>query len=256
MNQKSFKIILVLVVCCAMYGLLFYFLSGANKATEGYILVSELGGLHCKAKICTSAKTEEIPKEKTYKVYQQNKLLGSYLGEYEGKWNFYDKNKWVSIYGDFLGVSDGLNAHIKEFKMEEFTNQDLIAIKDILSKKGIASYERLLASEAVVLDLNNDGKEDRILSVTNQNTEVKENKYFTLLLFIVNGKKIEVYFETSSQKDLPIYNVFSILSLDEEENPRIIINKGYFDQMGSPSILMLQVNGKNIKELVSTSANS
>jgi len=60
-----------------------------------------------------------------YKVYQQNKLLGSYLGEYEGKWNFYDKNKWVSIYGDFLGVSDGLNAHIKEFKMEN--NPEVLA---------------------------------------------------------------------------------------------------------------------------------
>jgi len=255
-KKKNIILISALVVFCILYAILFYFLSGSDKASEGYIVVSELGGYYCRAKSCSYKSIDDMDLENRFlTVYQQNKSIGTFSLQYVNRWNFFQNNSWKNLYGDFLGIENSLNAKVLDFHYETMNSSDYSNLNQLLKSHDISGYRTLDTDQVIVVDLDGNGKEDKIYTLSNQTEEANETIYFSTLFVSLNGKVKEVYFEKSEKEyQNPYYNVFSIFSLDEEKNLRFLINKGYYDQIGEPSILMLQLDGKNIKEVVSDSA--
>lgn len=256
MKKKNIIFISVLVICFACYVVLFYFISGSNHATEGYLIVSELGGYYCKAKSCSYKSIDEMDLlERNIRIYQQNQLQGTYQLKYINRFNFFQNGLWKNLYGDFFGVDESLDANIFNYHYESMNSNDERVIKEVLLNQQISSYKKLDTDQVLVMDLDENGVEDRILTFSNQTLDENDDIYFSSLLILLNGKVQTIYFEKSSEKyQVPYYNVFSIFSLNKEKKPRLIINKGYYDQTGDPSIMMLQLDGKKVKEIVSDSA--
>lgn len=255
-KKKNIILISGLILFCLLYIILFYFLSGSSHATEGYLVVSDLGGYYCRAKSCSYKTVEEMDLEnRLIHVYQQNKDLGTYYLQYANRWNFFQNNSWKNLYGDFFGVDDSLNGEVLEYRYETMNSYDLSNLNEVLLQHQISLYHHLNTDRVLILDLDQNGVEDRIYALSNQTEEENETIYFSTLFVELNGTIQEVYFHKSEESyQNPYYTVFSIFRLDEEKQTRIILNKGFYDQTGEPSILMLQLDGKKMKEVVSDSA--
>lgn len=254
MNQKNIKIIGIILLSFTLYAVLFFVLNFNQKNKEGYIIVANLGGYYCKEQICEYKNASNIIIEQEYmKIYQQNKFLDKYRMEYNDKWNFFQNEGWAPIYGDFLGISESLEAEVLELDYEPFSVEDRKILREVLISKGITEYNKLIEESVAVVDLDGNGVKDRIISTSNQNGEMPEEKYFSVLVVILNGKKEEVYLETSNEMNLRMSNVFAVLKLEEKDSTRIITNNGYYDQGGSPSISMYQIKNKEIKEVAQKS---
>jgi hypothetical protein len=255
--QKNIKIIIALVVCCLIYMLLIFFIKG-NTTDGGYLINSELGGFYCQNGICEWQSSEDIVTDnKYYALYQENELVDTYTASYETSWNFYKNKEWQGVYGDFIAVDNSLDYEVLDYRLEKFTEEDIANIKKTIAKYGITSYEDLNKSRALVLDLDENGEEDRIIAVSNQTEEETSSHYFSLLIINLNGKLKEIYVETEENATsfhLPYYSVASVLKIDNKV--KMIVNKGYFNNVGSSSTIMLNVSKNKIKEETKTNENS
>lgn len=251
MKKRNTIILSVLLGFFLGYALLFYFLNQNFHSSKGYLLVSSLGGFYCNQGSCKYEAVDDITlDEKKFHIYRKNKYDGDYTLKRLNRYNFFQDGKWKSMVGDFLGIEESLDAQVLDFSYEEYNETDYNHIFSILKQHGILSYKHLNTKEAFVCDLDQNGVMDRIIAVSNQTDDGEEEKYFSLLLVLLNGKLNEIYFEEGSEIfSLPFYDVFSILQIDQDRNSYLIINKGYYDQIGEPSIFLLQLDGKNIKEV-------
>jgi len=255
-NKKSIMIVIILIIVFLLYIAIFLFIKGLNPTTKGIIIVSELGGYSCNNLVCAYKSIEELDTDnKQIKTYQNNKYIGTYELDYLERWNFFENKKWKSLYGDFLGIEDSLNAKLLDYQTHDITNNEKEMIKDILKKNEIEETENFDSQKVIVADLDSNNEDDKIFAITNQGEESNSKMYFSLLLIILNNKNNIIYLDTSKEEyTLPFYNVFSILKLDDEKNARLIINKGYYDNVGTSSIIMLQKDGKKMKEVVKDSS--
>ena len=248
-KKKNVTLIIFLILICLVYIVVLYFVSGIKDATKGYIIVSNLGGYYCEFSDCTFTTKEEIDfQDKEFKIYQNNNLKGIYNLSLQDRWNLFKNGSWTSVYGDFLGVEESLNVELFHTRYEKLKEEDYLKLK-------IQNVEELDNDEKLVLDIDKNGVEDYFISLSNQTENNKSNQYFSSLYLVLNNKLIKIYNETTNDiYSLPFYNVFSVFQLDNKKNPKIIINKGYYDSIGEPSIIMLELNGKKVKEIVADSA--
>ena len=92
--------------------------------------------------------------------------------------------------------------------------------------------------------------------VSNQTDEEREGPYFTAFFLILNGKVISVIQDTTNEiYHLPFYKIRSIFSLNGEKSPRLIVEKYYFNNMGTESIMMYQLEGKKLNIVVEEKNN-
>ncbi len=249
-NTKTVKIVIAFVVICIIYMLLIFLLNLSKKdQSSGYIINSNLGGFYCRNSACEWIRTEEIDLTQSFDVYQRNNLLGSYELEYASKWNFYQQNEWQEIYGDFIAISKSLKYEIIPYQIENFTIEDYKMIQKVLQEKSIENYTTLNNDFAYVLDLDKNGTEDKIISVSNQTEEENTNQYFTLLLIVLNGNVHTIYQEDSLKSNgfvLPYYSYMEAIKIGNQT--KIVVNKSYFNNAGSPSTILLDVSDNKITE--------
>ena len=189
---------------------------------------------------------------KKINVYSQNEKIGNYNFLYSNRWDFYENGEWVPFYGEFVGIEESLNANVKAYQYEELSNSDQEVVLTLLKEKGITTDFSHYKGEALVLDFDENDIKDRIITVSNQTEEERNGPYYSLLFLELNGKTIEIFNETTTSiYHIPFFKVSSIFTLDEEKNPRLIVEKYYFNNVGEDSISMYQLNGKKIKEICS-----
>lgn len=251
MKKKNVMIIFTVAIVGLVYLGIMVWVYGGRQTTSGLIVVSKLGGYECQAKQCSFVDLEELNTDnKNFKVYQRNSLVDTYELNYGKNWNFFKDGEWQALYGDFIAVEESLNAEILPFSYDEMNYTDREALLSILEEENISDITNLDEAEVVVLDLDNNGTEDRIGVFSNQTEENATDKYFSVAYLVLNGKTIKIYADYTTEKyDIPFYNVFSILKIDGEKEARIIINQGYYDNNGENSVSMWQLNGRKIEEV-------
>mgnify|MGYP005795259973 FL=1 len=122
-------------------------------------------------------------------------------------------------------------------------------IQKVLQEKSIENYTTLNNDFAYVLDLDKNGTEDKIISVSNQTEEENTNQYFTLLLIVLNGNVHTIYQEDSLKSNgfvLPYYSYMEAIKIGNQT--KIVVNKSYFNNAGSPSTILLDVSDNKITE--------
>ncbi len=253
MNRKQIFLLVGISFCCLLYFVIVFFFFGDRNLSEGYIVVSNLGGFYCKQKTCLYREPGEIDSnEKVFQVYQQNELVGNYELEYLNRWNFFQNGNWTSFYGDFVAYDTSLNISFLSYRYELISSNIQSNLSKILQEKGITSYD-FSSQYMIVADVDQNGQDDQIISLSNQTEDEMNGPYFSFLFVILNGKMIEIYNETTLEKyELPFYTISGIFHLDNEKQTRILVTKYYYDQILDPSLILYQQNGKTIQEIASS----
>jgi len=184
---------------------------------------------------------ENRVEDKKFKIYVNNEFFGNYYLKYTTKWNIFNENKkFINYNGNILAYTEEFNVKVKNFTKENVADVDLNRINLIL--KGSFSFEDLSNQEKIIVDLDNNGVTDKIISVSNIDSE-NQNKYFNLVYVDINGAIKVLLNDVVEIKNLliePIYNIEYIVNIENNKYDNIIIKKGYFSDAGTTNSLMYQ----------------
>ena len=246
-NTKSFKIIIVLVVCFVIYMLVVFLLSPKNDGTNGYLINSGITSFYCQNAVCEYISDSTVStSSREFSVYQYNEYVGNYQMRYEtDTWNFFQDGSWKAIYGDYLAIDTSLNYEYLSYEMVRLTGSEENMIQ---SRTGI-SYEALNRHIVYTLDFDGNGVMDRLYALSNQTEEEPNNDYFSIFFVEINGDLEPIYLETEQDAEgyvLPYYSVAGILKIDDVL--KLVVNKGYFSSYGVPETILLTFDGERFVE--------
>lgn len=184
-------------------------------------------------------------------VYINKNYFGEYYLKFVNKWNLLNDNKKIVTYdGKILAYSLDLNIDVKNFNIENNTYVELDEINEIIGYS--ISLEDLSVNEKIILDLDSDNISDKIVNVSNLDSENQEC-YFNLCYAVLNGNIKVLFYNIVEEEDLlvePIYYLQYVLNINNDKYDSIILQESYFSNSGKTSNVMYKYNGLNyLKEI-------
>lgn len=203
----------------------------------------------------TNMEEQELSKlnlENCY-VYNNKKYVGNYTLTYNQGW--YVDNKLYN--NEFMAYKGN-----KKFKYIEFTNNnlsyiDLSIVNKVLEDNDISkinNIDDIAYKNKIIIDLDNDNKNEMIYFISNMDSEVSADKYYSLL-FLINDDSYQIIQKSiitnlTSIAQLNDNEIYAIIDLDGDNKYEIIVSKEYFSRSNSKYTLY-QLEKNSYKELIS-----
>ena len=195
----------------------------------------------------------------SYRVYTDNKYLGTYKIKKSSEFTLYDNSgKNISYSGDLFAYSDSLDIRVRSYTKGKIVDSNLSEINTILN----SSFKKsdFSVNERIVIDLDNNGVNDEIINVSNLDAQTEQSKYFDLMYININNKNRQVLINKNvipaNVLIEPIYQIKYILKVDEKYNG-IIVEEGYFSEAGKTNnLLYTNTDGTYKKISMQTIANN
>src|SRR5574344_75481 len=255
-NKKeisNIKLIVVMVIFGLLYMLLVFLLNRNNQYSSGYIINSNIDSFYCSALSCTAKENTEIAEKSfTMAIYQKGKFKDNYDSIYSDdseKWTFYQNSVWQKVNGDFIGIDQNLEYSYLDVTTEKLNTSDIDEITKVIQKNNIQNYHSLYDENVYLVDLNDDGNQERIIATSNQMIDETSTDYFSILLIYMNNAWQEIYVNTNisgSDYSLPYYTFNAAIKVNNQVH--ILITKGYYSDVGTSSSIMLKVNHNKVEE--------
>ncbi len=244
---------IVLALC--LFGIIIFFI--LNKEVEkGYLLFSNVANFVCTEKDCDTVDIEKIISDSSkgkFLVYENGNKKGLFTIDYITKWNFFDtNNNWINMSDNFIAASENLDLENKEFTTRVITNEEKQILDKYLKENNISSYTSLEQNEVVEYDFNKDGKNEKIMILSNVNDTTDDEKLFVFVIGVVGNKTNLLFKEIYNQYEnyeVPIYQVNGIINILHQKEDYLAILKGYFSEVGEPSITLYKVERNNFQNL-------
>ena len=179
-----------------------------------------------------------------YLTYIDNKYLGMHKIKGQSKYILYDNNNNIVQYsGELFAYSNNFNIKNETFIIDEISDEKLKEVNSILDMN--LNKNDLSINEWVSIDLDNNGAEDEIISVSNLDALDEQSKYFNLVYIILNnGNKQILINENIEERDVlnaPIYKIKYIFSIDSNYD-NLIFEEGYFSNVDETRNLLFENN--------------
>ncbi len=186
-----------------------------------------------------------VPNSK-FVVYVNNQKIGNYYLEKSNVWNLFDENNnYVNYEGNILAfTNNNLNINVREVTVNEIDENDFEYIKQIIN---INSINDLSLNSKIVVDLDHNGINDKIISVSNLDSDNQE-KYYNLLYVDLNNKKQILINNIVKDEDVliaPNYYLNYVVNINNENIDSIIITKGYYSNSGETTNLIYRYDAGN-----------
>lgn len=195
--------------------------------------------------------TEPRDFDESFSVYVNNNYFGDYKLKYGNVWNLFDTtNKYVHYNGKLLAVTSGISVNLMNYNIQNVNIDDMLEIDMILNSNIL--QEDLTINEKLILDLDKNGINDKIINVSNLDAE-NQNIYFNLTYINLNNNlKIlnKNIVEIENRLIEPVYNLEYVLNINNSEYDSIILRKGYFSNNGDTQRILYEYNNENYLEIV------
>ena len=187
-------------------------------------------------------------------IYSNKEYQGNYELEYNNNWfidnKLYDK--------EFMGFKGN-----KKFKFIEFTNinlsyTDLTVVNKVFEINNISkisSIDDIIYKNKIIIDLDNDSKNEIIYFVSNMDSEEHFDKYYSFL-FLVYDDNVQVIQKSiitnlTSIAQLNNNQIYAIIDLDGSKKYEIIVSNEYFSR-SKIKYTLYQLDNKTYKEVISS----
>lgn len=170
-----------------------------------------------------------------FNIYTDTKYFGKYYIVNQDKWYLFDNdNNAVNYEGSFIGIDTDHNYKVINIIQNDIT--DYSYVEKALSENEINTDIELSSSNVISLDIDNNGKNEYIYTITNRFSEKKENEKYFGLIFMVKNNRIYPIYKNSSKED-DIYDgckpyVNSILDIDQDNKYEVIVSCAYYSNSG------------------------
>ena len=238
--MKNKKTIITIIIIMVTYLVLAVVLFGLDNFLSIFQKVNIVLSTGDKWQL-KNGKWSDIEDEKDYNwkkfnVYIDNQLLGKYDLLYNNKWYIYDKKRNSIKYdGKLLGITGNKKYEIIDFQNQDFDTTGENLLKKILNEKNIDYPDEFTYTSRVTMDIDGDGKEEDIYTVSNAFTyETDVNKKFSIIF--INDDKLyvlyEKYADIENQYDLCVPKVNSIIDIGKDSKYELIFECTYFSEIG------------------------
>ncbi len=185
-----------------------------------------------------------------FSIYINKEYLGFYELRYINNWSIFDSdNNYIDYDGNILAFTSNLKINVKKYAISKINENDLNKINSLL--KSDIKMEELSTNELVEIDLNNDGINDRLVNVSNVDSE-NSSIYFSLIYAIINGEEKIIHQKIIKEEDImnnPIYNIEYIFTFNNEVD-NIIIRERYYSFSGETNCLMYEYENNNYHKVI------
>lgn len=193
--------------------------------------------------------TDDMENHK-FAVYVDNKYYGNYKLKYGTVWNLFDDNEsYVEYYGDLFAYSNNFNVNIANYEIGAVGANEVLEINNILNHE--FNPNTLSINEVVQIDLDSNGIMDKIVNISNLDSDEQEQYYFNLCYVVVNNQIKVIINDSVDSRELlkyPVYRLRYIFKYADNEFYSFIMQEGYFSNVGkTQNNLYDAINGEYIK---------
>ena len=176
---------------------------------------------------------EEI-EDNQFTVYVDHKYYGSYNLKYGTIWNLFDNNDtYIEYTGSLFAYSENFNVNVPNYEKTTVGENEIREISTILNRSiDTVSFS---IDEVVNIDLDFNGVVDKIVNVSNLDSVDAQQYYFNLCYIVLNGEIQTLILDNVDIEDLlayPIYEINYLLQYDNNNYYSIILQEGYFSNVG------------------------
>lgn len=195
-------------------------------------------------------KKNTLSSKSYFSVYVDNKYHGVY--KINETYNLYDNdNNIVHYNGELFAYTNNFNIKNKEFNIDKITDEKLNEINSILGTT--LENKDLSINEYIKVDLDNNGINDEIISISNLDALDEQSKYFNLIYIKLNNKDKQVLVnDTIPEKEVlnaPIYQIKYIFNLNNNYD-NIIFEEGYFSNANNTKNIMYENINESYSKVV------
>lgn len=249
MNNK--KIYILIIVFLVLFALIMYITVGKDniksEKNELSLILNNNTIFNYSNKNWTKEKVDYIDNYnfKEYSIYLDSKYVGDYYIWHDDQWYLFDQNNNAVNYTEkFLAVKSNYNIKVKEF---EIVNNDLTGeAGEIFNKYKIYNQDEITENTKIIIDIDNDGKDEEIYSVSNVFPMFYEPEKIFSYVFMKKDNKIYYMYEYESEADSYsgcIPQISAIFDSDEDGISEIALTcSRYSDQEPLNSIYRFRNN--------------
>ena len=235
MNKKKLVIILIslfVFILLLAFILTFNFKREDEAIVHNYLVVNETDIWEFKNNVWYILDNMENNNQ-IFNVYLDRVPSGNYRINKTSQINLYDLDgELIKYNGDILAYSGDFKIDFKNYTIDKISTTDLNDINNILDTN--MNMNNLTTNEKVLIDLDNNGVEDKIINVSNisfVNSDEEVNNYFNLIYIVLNNKIQVLKSENIDAFNLllaPMYNIDYILNINNKKYDNILFNERYF----------------------------
>lgn len=177
-----------------------------------------------------------------FDTYVNNKPFGEFNVVFNEKFYLFDRKKLSHRFdGTLLAYRGNRKMKVIDYQEQMLQDIDYPVISQILNSNKITFPVENVSGTKMMIDLNNDGKKEKVYTLYNVFNEYNAQDIFAFIV-VVDGSNIQyIYKKTDSVKNMIgnmcVPSIHSIIDLDEDKQYEIITNCTYFSKKGTCSSL-------------------
>ena len=221
--MKKSKLLIGLLICVTIYVLLVFIFFKNNNSSEAdslYLVLDNYGNYQY-----NNGEFKEIPvskiedDKKAFDTYIDNSYYGSYHLKYGNIWNLFDSKSEYQYYQGYLfAVSDGDKVNVNPDNARVINEDEKNMLKN---EYNITNFDNLVVQKVYDIDLDMDNKKDKLLCISNYDSDDYSNKNYNLVIAIINSKKYNIINEKGKNIN-NIYDIKGIFTIDKKDRYFII----------------------------------
>ncbi len=236
-NKKYLFVFIIIIVFSVAVFILYGFDSSKNKKMDPTIIIDNDAIFKFNGVRWVELNDNEIDSLswKKYKVYTDSAYFGKYYLVNQNKWYLFDdNNNAVNYEGSFIALDNSHKYKVINIKQNDIT--DTSYVEKVLTENNINTDISISSSSVIAVDIDNDGKNEYIYTISNRFSEKKkEEKYFGFIFMVKNNKVYYIYSNSSKEDDIydgcmPYVN--SIIDVDNNNKYEYIISCAYYSNNG------------------------
>ncbi len=262
-NKKNFWFVLSIIIMAIIIIstiVVINVLSPKQKKQISYFAFFDIGAFKN-----TNDKWSVIPIDDTqvfsnkFDVLIDNEYMGKYeLRYFDNKWYFFDNDmNSESFSGDLFAYHSNQKVSVANIVINELESSDLTYVNKVLEKEGysLSSLNNLTISEKIEFDIDSDGEDEVIYSVSDADIMSNQKNAFSTVFYLKNNKvytiKLDIY--TSNNQIYSLYSINNLFKIGNSNKYYMCIYK--FSEMNSENqeISIYKLNKSNHYELAISS---
>lgn len=124
-----------------------------------------------------------------FDIYDETGHLGIYQLKYhQGRWHaFADDYSFVKLTEPIFAIKSNKKYSVPTYSVGNLNSEDIKVLNSMLKEEGITNYN-LMLNQKIMIDLDNDGKNESLYSVSNLFEDEGADGYFSLVYYVKNDK--------------------------------------------------------------------
>ena len=257
--EKKNKIIIVIIIILVIYFIIMNFLFRKDSNTNQFMVIDNNLSLRYSNGTYYKVERKSIEDSSEYfKTYIDNKYYGKYRLKYGTVWNLFDKDDNFKSYNGYLFATN-MDLDIHDIDSRSLNEEE----KEIIRNNyDINNFNFLFTDNVIDIDLNNDGKLDKLVCLTNSHYLDLSNVYienyndknnYSILFAIINDKIIKIK-DVIGEVDVPIYDIKLIYNFKNDKNINILLEETH-NPLGDSQVIIDNVYKYSRGKFVKTVSN-